>query len=96
MQEVEFDCRLNISFNSSQGDLSLHSKLNELIGRTNAKAVQTLDNLLKLISSTSIDDLLNEKNILLQLIEKEWEDELMLEMELADLQKQYSTHGLVM
>jgi anaerobic magnesium-protoporphyrin IX monomethyl ester cyclase len=96
LQAAEFECRLKISFNPGHGDLAFLRKLNELIGRTNAKAVHTLDNLLKLISSTSIDDLLNEKNILLQLIEKEWEDELMLEMELADLQKQYSTHGLVM
>jgi anaerobic magnesium-protoporphyrin IX monomethyl ester cyclase len=90
LQTVEFECRLRLEFNPRPDDIAMLSKINTLIGKANNNAIFTLEALMKLISSTDIDYLLHEKNILLDLIEKEWTEELKLEKELAELQLQFA------
>ena len=85
LQAVEFECRLRLSFNQNHEDKIFLSKIKALTCRANLEAVDTLDSLLQLLTSSDIDYLLNEKSILLGLIEQEWEQELVLEQELGKI-----------
>jgi anaerobic magnesium-protoporphyrin IX monomethyl ester cyclase len=93
LQSVEFENRLKMAFNPGIGQMILLSKIHDVIGRANISAIHTLERLLDLITSTDIDYLLDEKNILLDLIEQEWQNELKLERELEEIRANEFSQG---
>lgn len=89
LQGIDFEYRLKDSFNFNNKSIKHNIELKKLISKANMIAINTLDNLLDLIISKGVDYALDEKNTLLALIEKEWKDEIAIELELLNLRDCY-------
>lgn len=95
LQEANFNERLVRAVGKGRKSGDYHSALRQLISRANILALDTLENLLDELVARGINVLINERETLLRLSEREWRGEAEIELELAVLDKKEESHILV-
>jgi anaerobic magnesium-protoporphyrin IX monomethyl ester cyclase len=89
LQIIDFEYHLKDSFNLLDNSKDYKIEYKQIIRKANISAVNTLENLLDMIITKGVDYVLNDKKALLELIEKEWQDEITIELELLKLKNSY-------
>jgi anaerobic magnesium-protoporphyrin IX monomethyl ester cyclase len=89
LQNIDFEYRLKDSFKLTNNSVERDIELKKIIGKANISAVNTLENLLEMIMTKGVDDILDEKTALLGLIDKEWQDEIAIESELLNFRARF-------
>ncbi|MEB3334364.1 MAG: radical SAM protein [Cyanobacteriota bacterium] len=85
LQEANFNERLNRAVGLADPSVNLRSPLTDLIRQANQVALRTLEDLLALVEQQGMDALLDNREQLLQLSQREWEEEARLEIALHKL-----------
>jgi radical SAM superfamily enzyme YgiQ (UPF0313 family) len=93
LQSIDFEYYLKKSYNLLNNSEKYKIELKKIISKANISSVTTLEKLLDIITDKGIDYILDEKKTLLGLIEKEWQDEVEIELELLSLQQRYSSQN---
>ena len=93
LQSIDFEYHLKKSYNLLNNSEKYKIELKKIISKANISSVTTLEKLLDIITDKGVDFILDEKKTLLGLIEKEWQDEVEIELELLSFQQRYSSQN---
>jgi len=85
LQQIDFDWRLATRFSSTPASPRFGLALNRIIRDTNLLAVESLEALLEAVVSRGIDFLLEDKDQLIEMFEREWRGEMKAEVKLNEL-----------
>ena len=89
LQDAKFEYYLRCSFHPELRNDQFEKELSRLISLANIQALITLEELLNIITVKNINDLIIEKNELLDIADREWRKEFEIETELVKIQKKY-------
>jgi hypothetical protein len=85
LQKADFDLRLTVAFGDDIVANDYGESLRRIISRSNNQAVETLGALLNEIVSHGMERLLQEQETIIDLANREWHNEMMIEIELQKL-----------